>query len=107
MLSSNLEPDCLWMSVALLPCMREKHATLRYLCSQNTTLCCCAVAPQPPSWYISPEELVPQPAVKPPNPDVELKAGNFGAIRSLLRVLASGVESKAMLDSVIDACRYP
>ena len=27
-------------------------------------------------------------------------------MRSLLRVLASGVESKAMLDEVIDACRY-
>lgn len=63
-----------------------------------------SVAPQPPSWYVSPAELVPQPAAKPPNPDAELKAGNFGAVRSLLRVLASGVESKAMLDSVIDAC---
>jgi hypothetical protein len=27
-------------------------------------------------------------------------------VRSLLRVLAAGVESKAMLDEVIDACRY-
>jgi hypothetical protein len=46
-----------------------------------------------------------QPTGQPPNPDTELKAGNFGAVRSLLRVLAVGVESKALLDEVIDACR--
>jgi hypothetical protein len=61
-----------------------------------------------PSWYTSPEDIVAQqqPTGQPPDPDTELKAGNFGAVRSLLRVLASGVESKAMLDEVIDACRY-
>lgn len=68
------------------------------------------VAGQPhlPSWYASPANLLAlqKPSGQPPDPDTELKAGNFGAVRSLLRVLASGVESKAMLDEVIDACRY-
>lgn len=33
-----------------------------------------------------------------------LKAGEFGVVRSLLRVLDSGNEGKLMLDAVIDAC---
>ena len=37
--------------------------------------------------------------------DVELKAGKFGVVRSLLRALAEGPKAKAILDTVIDACR--
>lgn len=73
----------------------------------ESTGCCPAAALERPSWYASPEELLAQqqPKRQPPDPETELKAGNFGVIRSLLRVLASGVESKATLDAVLDACR--
>lgn len=58
---------------------------------------------------MSPEALAEQAHARaggaPPTPEAELKSGNFGAIRSLLRVLASGAESKAALDVVIDSCR--
>jgi hypothetical protein len=36
--------------------------------------------------------------------DVELKAGKFGAVRSLLRALEGGLAAKASLDCVLDAC---
>lgn len=36
----------------------------------------------------------------------ELKSGKYGVVRSLLRVLEGGMASKALLDSVIDACKY-
>lgn len=36
----------------------------------------------------------------------ELKSGKYGVVRSLLRVLEGGTASKALLDSVIDACKY-
>jgi len=38
--------------------------------------------------------------------DRELKAGKFGVVRSLLRALARGPEAKAILDTVVDACRH-
>ena len=37
--------------------------------------------------------------------EAELKAGKYGVVRSLLRVLEGGTASKALLDTVIDACK--
>ena len=61
-----------------------------------------------PSWARAP----PADAAPPVSPrltaasaDVELKAGKFGVVRSLLRALAEGPKAKAILDTVIDACR--
>ncbi len=63
-----------------------------------------------PSWYVGARQHAAEaPQLLPPlpmAPDAELKAGNFGAVRSLLRVLPYGQESKATLDSVIDSCRW-
>lgn len=36
--------------------------------------------------------------------EVKLKAGLYGVVRSLLRVLEKGVIGKAILDTVLDAC---
>jgi hypothetical protein len=36
--------------------------------------------------------------------DAKLKAGLYGVVRSLLRVLEKGVVGKAILDTVLDAC---
>lgn len=36
--------------------------------------------------------------------DAKLKAGLYGVVRSLLRVLEKGVIGKAILDTVLDAC---
>ena len=62
-----------------------------------------------PSWAIPPPPLGLLPPVSPrltvPSADCELKAGKFGVVRSLLRALARGPEAKALLDTVIDACR--
>lgn len=38
--------------------------------------------------------------------EAELKGGKYGVVRSLLRVLEGGTASKALLDTVIDACKY-
>ena len=38
--------------------------------------------------------------------EAELKSGKYGVVRSLLRVLEGGTASKALLDTVIDACKY-
>ena len=37
--------------------------------------------------------------------EAELKGGKYGVVRSLLRVLEGGTASKALLDTVIDACK--
>jgi len=97
---------------ALMEQAQAKAAASPLRCIRNLieTYPICRAAPPPaPSWYVSPEELMEQARAKaaeaPPTPEAELKSGNFGAIRSLLRVLASGAESKAALDIVIDSCR--
>jgi Inositol hexakisphosphate len=38
------------------------------------------------------------------NPEAKRRAGMYGVVRSLLRVLERGVEGKAILDAAIDAC---
>jgi len=65
---------------------------------------CGAVAPgEVPSWYSEKRELPPH--LAPASVETELKAGNFGVIRSLLRALPEGMEAKVMIDQVINACR--
>ena len=60
-----------------------------------------------PSWCVS--KAVAQDSPVRSSSDVsleaELKAGKYGVVRSMLRVLEGGTASKALLDTVIDACK--
>ena len=59
-----------------------------------------------PSWYRGEGKPAdPRQHGAPASVEAELKAGNFGVVRSLLRALPQGMEAKALLDRVIDACR--
>ena len=66
-----------------------------------------AVAEGLPSWFISSAAVQGSPmrTSSDVSLEAELKGGKYGVVRSLLRVLEGGTASKALLDSVIDACR--
>ena len=57
-----------------------------------------------PGWYTDSREA-PHYSLAPTAVEIELKAGNFGVVRSLLRALPEGMEAKALLDKVVNACR--
>jgi len=59
---------------------------------------------QVPEWFVkSDSALVAAGAAQPVIPRDKLKAGMYGVVRSLLRVLERGLLGKAILDTVIDA----
>ncbi len=59
-----------------------------------------------PSWFSAEQKAAEaKQHATPAAVETELKAGNFGVVRSLLRALPQGMEAKALLDRVIDACR--
>ncbi|KAL6785014.1 hypothetical protein ACKKBG_A02080 [Auxenochlorella protothecoides x Auxenochlorella symbiontica] len=60
-----------------------------------------------PDWFAAAPGGADEDASPAASPDVgeaELQAGNWGAVRSLLRVLEGGAASKAVLDMALDAC---
>ena len=60
-----------------------------------------------PSWFASSQEpSSPRRTTSEITLEDELKNGKFGVVRSLLRVLEGGSASKAVVDTVIDACKY-
>eukprot|EP00887_Chlorella_sp_A99_P002448 scaffold10.g2448.t1 len=62
-------------------------------------------APGLPDWFVASQDVTsPTKAGLSVLEESELKAGKFGVIRSLLRVLERGVQAKAALDCVLDAC---
>ena len=59
-----------------------------------------------PSWFqAQPGAASPARTTSSLSQEEELRAGKYGVIRSLLRVLDDGASSKALLDTVIDACK--
>ncbi|DBA95417.1 TPA: hypothetical protein ACH3X3_013289 [Trebouxia sp. C0006] len=61
-----------------------------------------------PSWFVGtspPAGSSPMRTTSDVTLEGELKSGKYGVVRSLLRVLEGGTASKALLDSVIDACK--
>lgn len=59
-----------------------------------------------PSWFTSRQEpSSPWRTTSDTSLEDELKNGKFGVVRSLLRVLEGGTASKAVVDTVIDACK--
>ena len=61
-----------------------------------------------PSWFVSPQKpphTSPMRASSDVSLEGELKTGQYGVVRSLLRVVEGGTASKALLDIVIDACK--
>ncbi|KAK9808828.1 hypothetical protein WJX72_004439 [[Myrmecia] bisecta] len=56
-----------------------------------------------PDWFVERPALV-SPRGGEASREAELRSGKYGVIRSLLRALEGGATSKALLDSVIDAC---
>ncbi len=61
-----------------------------------------------PSWFeapFNPHQSSPMRSNSDVTLDEELKSGKYGVVRSLLRVLEGGTASKALLDTVIDACK--
>ena len=62
-----------------------------------------------PEWFSSGDEVVPDVVLSPRgniplHSEEELKAGKYGTIRSLLRVLEHGKKGKRVLDVTLDAC---
>lgn len=69
---------------------------------------CVVLAEGLPSWFVStspPAGSSPMRTTSDVTLEGELKSGKYGVVRSLLRVLEGGTASKALLDSVIDACK--
>lgn len=66
---------------------------------------CCAEGL--PSWFVSKGAVhgSPMRSSSDVSLEAELKGGKYGVVRSLLRVLEGGTASKALLDTVIDACK--
>ena len=60
-----------------------------------------------PSWFVSKAAVQDSPVRSSSDVslEAELKAGKYGVVRSLLRVLEGGTASKTLLDTVIDACK--
>ena len=70
---------------------------------------CVVFAEGLPSWFVAtspPAGSSPMRTTSDVTLEGELKSGKYGVVRSLLRVLEGGTASKALLDSVIDACKY-
>lgn len=66
----------------------------------------CVFADGLPSWFVSKAQTSsPYRTSSDTSLDDELKNGKFGVVRSLLRVLEGGTASKAVVDTVIDACK--
>ncbi|KAK9804170.1 hypothetical protein WJX73_008272 [Symbiochloris irregularis] len=56
-----------------------------------------------PAWWVEAADPLISPRSDEHRLETEIKAGRFGVIRSLLRVLEQGAAAKAVLDAVIDA----
>ncbi len=78
-------------------------------CRRGPTFTVCVVIAEGlPSWFVAtspPAGSSPMRTISDVTLEGELKSGKYGVVRSLLRVLEGGTASKALLDSVIDACK--
>lgn len=84
-------------------CMQAPHTTPTITTRTHPTCACPDVLPP---WFNLQELMVsPRSPSTMTDEEAALKDGQFGVVRSLLRVLDHGQASKAIVDAVIDSCR--
>ena len=106
-------PSCFVWSLhrAYLFVWSLQRACVHGLCGHYqgfTFTVCVVIAEGLPSWFVGtspPAGSSPMRTTSDVTLEGELKSGKYGVVRSLLRVLEGGTASKALLDSVIDACK--